>query len=59
MGRRPNAIVGDYFIRGQKLEDASNRYEHDCKKCGEHVSCFGDVGAGYWLVAILIRNVVR
>jgi len=37
MGRRPNAVVGEFFHRGQKLDDSSNRYQHTCKKCGEHV----------------------
>lgn len=37
MGRRPNVVVGEFFHRGQKLEDSSNRYQHTCKKCGEHV----------------------
>ncbi|EMD01187.1 hypothetical protein BAUCODRAFT_29620 [Baudoinia panamericana UAMH 10762] len=35
MGRRPNQLVSDYFVRGKKLEDASNRYEHNCRKCGQ------------------------
>nr|POF08128.1 hypothetical protein CFP56_62708 [Quercus suber] len=35
MGRRPNQLVVEFFHRGKKLEDASNRYEHACKKCGE------------------------
>lgn len=39
MGRHQNAVVRDFFLRGQKLDDSSNRYHHDCKKCGEHVSC--------------------
>ncbi|KAM0723024.1 hypothetical protein Q7P37_001222 [Cladosporium fusiforme] len=38
MGRRPNAVVGEFFHRGQKLDDSSNRYQHTCKKCGEHFS---------------------
>lgn len=38
MGRRPKAIVAEFFQRGQKLDDSSNRYEHTCKKCGDHVS---------------------
>lgn len=37
MGRRPNAVVGEFFHRGQKLDDNSNRYQHTCKKCGQHV----------------------
>ncbi|KAL8717790.1 MAG: hypothetical protein Q9225_005005 [Loekoesia sp. 1 TL-2023] len=36
MGRRPNQLVLEYFDRGAKLEDNSNRYEHRCKACGEH-----------------------
>ncbi|KAL3428391.1 hypothetical protein PVAG01_01900 [Phlyctema vagabunda] len=35
MGRKPNALILEYFERGQKLEDASNRYQHTCKACGE------------------------
>ncbi|KAF2431122.1 hypothetical protein EJ08DRAFT_649198 [Tothia fuscella] len=35
MGRRPNPIIQLYFDRGAKLDDASNRYEHSCKKCHE------------------------
>ncbi|GAB1730751.1 hypothetical protein NU195Hw_g48t1 [Hortaea werneckii] len=35
MGRRPNQLVLEFFQRGQKLPDASNRYEHSCKRCGE------------------------
>ncbi|EXJ85005.1 hypothetical protein A1O3_05680 [Capronia epimyces CBS 606.96] len=36
MGRRPNPVIAQYFERGPKLGDASNRYEHTCKKCGAH-----------------------
>jgi hypothetical protein len=36
MGRKPNPIILQYFDRGPKLEDASNRYEHTCKQCGDH-----------------------
>ncbi|EMD91598.1 hypothetical protein COCHEDRAFT_1175693 [Bipolaris maydis C5] len=35
MGRRPNQLILEYFERGPKLEDASNRYQHTCKSCGE------------------------
>ncbi|KAL9065287.1 MAG: hypothetical protein Q9157_007525, partial [Trypethelium eluteriae] len=35
MGRKPNPIINEYFERGQKLEDASNRYQHTCRSCGE------------------------
>jgi hypothetical protein len=35
MGRKPNPIILQYFDRGPKLEDASNRYQHSCKQCGE------------------------
>ncbi|KAI9890182.1 MAG: hypothetical protein M1814_004344 [Vezdaea aestivalis] len=35
MGRKPNKLVIEFFSRGPKLEDASNRYEHTCKACGE------------------------
>lgn len=36
MGRKPNAIVSEFFSRGAKLHDSSNRYEHTCKLCGEN-----------------------
>ncbi|RDW91063.1 hypothetical protein BP5796_02228 [Coleophoma crateriformis] len=35
MGRKPNALILEFFERGAKLEDASNRYKHTCKSCGE------------------------
>lgn len=35
MGRKPNQLILEYFTRGPKLEDASNRYQHTCKACGE------------------------
>nr|OQO25116.1 hypothetical protein B0A51_08317 [Rachicladosporium sp. CCFEE 5018]OQO27118.1 hypothetical protein B0A51_06026 [Rachicladosporium sp. CCFEE 5018]OQO29431.1 hypothetical protein B0A51_04006 [Rachicladosporium sp. CCFEE 5018] len=35
MGRKQNALIADYFRRGKKLEDNSNRYEQQCIKCGE------------------------
>ena len=35
MGRKPNPIILEYFNRGAKLEDSSNRYQHSCKLCGE------------------------
>ncbi|KAH8804968.1 hypothetical protein F5884DRAFT_435760 [Xylogone sp. PMI_703] len=35
MGRKPNALILEFFQRGAKLEDASNRYQHTCKACGE------------------------
>ena len=38
MGRRPNQLILEFFERGPKLEDASNRYQHTCKSCGEKVS---------------------
>lgn len=37
MGRRPNQLILEFFERGPKLEDASNRYQHTCKSCGEKV----------------------
>lgn len=36
MGRKPNAIVTEFFNRGAKLHDSSNRYEHTCKLCGQN-----------------------
>ncbi|KAI5245960.1 hypothetical protein E4T42_06580 [Aureobasidium subglaciale] len=35
MGRKPNALILEFFERGAKLADQSNRYEHSCKRCGE------------------------
>ncbi|CCU82573.1 hypothetical protein BGHDH14_bgh02751 [Blumeria hordei DH14] len=38
MGRKPNAftaLIIQYFERGAKLPDSSNRYQHTCKACGE------------------------
>ncbi|KAL9621969.1 MAG: hypothetical protein Q9160_003631 [Pyrenula sp. 1 TL-2023] len=35
MGRRPNSLILEYFTRGPKLKDSSNRYQHTCKNCGE------------------------
>jgi len=37
MGRRQNPAIEAYFERGQKLDDASNRYQQTCRKCGEFV----------------------
>ena len=36
MGRKPNPLVLEFFSRGPKLEDASNRYQYTCKACGAH-----------------------
>lgn len=35
MGRKPNALILTHFERGEKLSDASNRYAHTCRHCGE------------------------
>ncbi|KAI5463148.1 hypothetical protein BGZ63DRAFT_184785 [Mariannaea sp. PMI_226] len=35
MGRKPNPLILEYFVRGPKLNDNSNRYPHTCKQCGE------------------------
>ncbi|KAI1308029.1 hypothetical protein F5Y03DRAFT_108771 [Xylaria venustula] len=35
MGRRPNPLILEFFERGAKLNDNSNRYQHRCKACGE------------------------
>ncbi|KAI4721733.1 hypothetical protein E4T48_01934 [Aureobasidium sp. EXF-10727] len=35
MGRKPNALILEFFERGAKLADQSNRYEHSCKRCGQ------------------------
>ncbi|KAL7628099.1 hypothetical protein AAE478_002296 [Parahypoxylon ruwenzoriense] len=35
MGRKPNPLILEFFERGAKLNDNSNRYHHRCKACGE------------------------
>lgn len=35
MGRKPNQMILEFFDRGAKLPDGSNRYEHTCRACGE------------------------
>ncbi|GAB7361007.1 hypothetical protein MBLNU230_g1050t1 [Neophaeotheca triangularis] len=35
MGRKPNSLVLEFFERGDKLEDHSNRYQFTCKNCGD------------------------
>ena len=35
MGRKPNQLILEFFDRGTKRPDGSNRYEHTCKACGE------------------------
>ncbi|KAL1306897.1 hypothetical protein AAFC00_005541 [Neodothiora populina] len=35
MGRKPNALILEFFERGPKLNDQSNRYQHTCRRCGE------------------------
>ncbi|KAI1331004.1 hypothetical protein F5Y16DRAFT_322014 [Xylariaceae sp. FL0255] len=35
MGRRPNPLIAEFFDRGAKLNDHSNRYQYHCKACGE------------------------
>ncbi|KAL8738098.1 MAG: hypothetical protein Q9181_001084 [Wetmoreana brouardii] len=35
MGRKPNQLILEYFDRGARLNDNSNRYEQRCKACGE------------------------
>jgi len=35
MGRKPNPLISEYFERGAKINDKSNRYPHRCKLCGE------------------------
>lgn len=35
MGRKPNQLILEFFERGAKLEDSSNRYQHTCRSCGE------------------------
>ena len=36
MGRKPNQLIVEFFERGAKLADASNRYQYTCKACGKH-----------------------
>ncbi|KAL8715266.1 MAG: hypothetical protein Q9220_001224 [cf. Caloplaca sp. 1 TL-2023] len=36
MGRKPNQLVLEYFDRGVRLNDSSNRYEQTCKACNAH-----------------------
>ncbi|KAL8948146.1 MAG: hypothetical protein Q9222_005645 [Ikaeria aurantiellina] len=36
MGRKPNQLVLEYFDRGARLNDNSNRYEQTCKACKAH-----------------------
>jgi len=36
MGRKPNQLITEFFVRGPKLEDSSNRYEYTCRACAEH-----------------------
>ncbi|KOS17489.1 hypothetical protein ESCO_003125 [Escovopsis weberi] len=36
MGRKPNPLILEYFVRGPKLNDNSNRYPHTCRQCGEN-----------------------
>lgn len=38
MGRKPDPLILEFFERGQKLDDQSNRYEQTCKRCGHVVS---------------------
>ncbi|KIW46452.1 hypothetical protein, variant [Exophiala oligosperma] len=33
MGRRANPLIADYFERGARLDDSSNRYAHTCRRC--------------------------
>ncbi|KAF2746395.1 hypothetical protein M011DRAFT_487181 [Sporormia fimetaria CBS 119925] len=35
MGRKPHGLIAEFFERGQKINDLSNRYEQTCKSCGE------------------------
>ena len=36
MGRKSNPITSKHFSRGDKIQDASNRYQYTCRHCGEH-----------------------
>ena len=35
MGRKPNRLVSEFFARGTKLNNGSNRYVQTCNACGE------------------------
>ncbi|KIX04629.1 uncharacterized protein Z518_05499 [Rhinocladiella mackenziei CBS 650.93] len=35
MGRRQNPLIGEYFQRGAKIGDSSNRYAQTCRRCGQ------------------------
>ncbi|KAF3767991.1 hypothetical protein M406DRAFT_254291 [Cryphonectria parasitica EP155] len=35
MGRLQHPVIKQFFDRGEKLKDNSNRYVHSCKLCGE------------------------
>ncbi|KAK5164966.1 uncharacterized protein LTR77_009631 [Saxophila tyrrhenica] len=52
MGRRPNQLVVEFFERGEKLGDNSNRYRHTCRRCGQ---CFPK-GRVDTLQAHVLRN---
>ena len=36
MGRRPNPLMAEFFQRGNKISNGSNRYEQTCKRCNEY-----------------------
>ena len=36
MGRRPNPLMTEFFQRGAKMQDQSNRYEQTCKRCNRN-----------------------
>lgn len=38
MGRKRNPLITEFFDRGAKLKDNSNRYAYRCKLCGEDFS---------------------
>lgn len=38
MGRKPNALITEFFVRGRKLQDSSNRYHMTCRACHQEVN---------------------
>ena len=52
MGRKPNQLVLEYFDRGAKLEDNSNRYVHTFIACGS----FFPKGRVEGLIAHVAKN---
>lgn len=43
MGRKPHPLISEFFRRGKKLGDTSNRYEQTCRCCDERVCFFPEL----------------